>query len=405
MKFFLALLLTLFFFASKAQTGNSYLADLTSLRNILEKTPSYKDQIKGKTLESYNNLFDQLKADSVNNISDYNYFSNLAQLFFPIQDNHLAFYQIDKFPNESQYPKFEGNIDSLQSALSKKTPDSVEGIYFYGDSYTVGLFRNNPKEFIGVVLSSKTPIWKKGQIAIHLYETQPNYFKAIYGHPKFKFFQLYQIEKYSNHSLVNSYFYFSLSESIYSKTIRLQDYVNLPKGIYDFHLKNLTSDIQYLHIKHFSAERVAMQKSSAFYDSIKNSLLAPNLILDLRNNEGGANKVSKKYFNLLKQFVKGRNIYILVNNGTMSQGEIFTLQLKELDNVKVLGETTKGELVYGSNYGNREKLASKAFEVYITDMNGDKRLIQYENYGIKPDITLKDDNDWIEQVVEIIRKK
>ena len=404
-KFFFSLLLTMPFFVVKAQTNNTYVADITSLYNILQKTPSYKDQIKGQNLSAYNELFKKLKSDSTYNISDYNYFYNLAQLFFPIQDNHLGFYQTDKFPKESEFPKFNGNIDSLKSVLETKVLDSIEGIYFYGDSYTVGVFQRSPKEFIGVVLSSKTTIWEKGQIAIHLYETLPNYFKAIYAHPRYKNLLLYQIEKYSNHSLVNSYFYSSLSESIYAKIIRQTDYVNLPKNIYPFHFKNISSDIQYLHIKHFSASNAAMQQSQCFYDSTKNSLTAPNLILDLRNNDGGAKKVSKQFLSLVKNYVKGGQVYVLVNNGTLSQGEIFTLQLKQLKNVKVLGQTTKGMLVYGSNYGKREKLSSQSFQVYITDMNGDKRLVPYENYGINPDITLLDNKDWIDQVVEIIRKK
>src|SRR5689334_19688777 len=93
--------LTILFITSQAQINNTYLSDITSLRAILEKTPSYKDQIKGQRLTDYDQLFDRLKNDSVNDISDYKYFYNLAQLFFPIQDNHLAFYQINKFPAES----------------------------------------------------------------------------------------------------------------------------------------------------------------------------------------------------------------------------------------------------------------------------------------------------------------
>ena len=405
MKIFLSLLLTLPFFIVKAQTKNTYVADIISLHNILQKTPSYKDQIKGQSLTAYNELFTRLKSDSTYSISDYKYFYNLAQLFFPIQDNHLGFYQTDKFPKESEYPKFDGNIDSLKSVLETKVLDSIEGIYFYGDSYSVGLYQSNPKEYIGVVLNSKTTIWKNGQIAVHLYETLPNCFKAIYAHPKYKNLLLYQIEKYSHHSLVNSYFYSSLSESIYTKIIRTTDYINLPKNIYSFHFKNISSDIQYLHIKHFSADKIAMQQSQSFYDSIKGSLTAPNLILDLRNNDGGANKVSKKFLKLIKGFVETGQVFVLVNNGTLSQGEIFTLQLKHLKNVKVLGQTTKGMLVYGSNYGKREKLSSQAFQVYITDMNGNKKLVPYENYGINPDITLLDNKDWIEQVVEVIREK
>jgi hypothetical protein len=37
-------------------------------------------------------------------------------------------------------------------------------------------------------------------------------------------------------------------------------------------------------------------------------------------------------------------------------------------------------------------------------MNSGRALLQYEDYGINPDITLSDNRDWIEQVVERIRK-
>ena len=90
---FSVLLSLLFFSVSQAQTNNTYLADLKALNDILKKTPSYKDQIKEQALVSYNELFERLKSDSVNKTSDYQYFYNLAQLFFPIRDNHLGFYQ------------------------------------------------------------------------------------------------------------------------------------------------------------------------------------------------------------------------------------------------------------------------------------------------------------------------
>ena len=179
-----------------------------------------------------------------------------------------------------------------------------------------------------------------------------------------------------------------------------------PQNIKDFSFKNIETGIQYLHIKHFLADRIKMQKSKEFYDSIKNLLTEPNLILDLRNNDGGANKVSKKFLKLIKKYTKNGQVYILINNGTLSQGEIFTLQLKRLKNVKTLGQTTKGMLTYGSNYGVRRKLPSQSFEVYITDMRGKgaKKLMPYENYGVSPDIILNNTKDWIEQTLEIIRK-
>jgi Peptidase family S41 len=405
MKFLQLFLLTIIFVTSQAQTNNTYKSDLIELQTILQKTPSYKDQIKGQSLISYNSLFESLLSDTVKNASDYKYFYNLAQLFFPIRDNHLTFYQTANFPSATDFPTFKGNLDSLKSVLTSKPLDSLEGIYHYDKYYSVGLFKVDKTEYIGVVLDTETANWKKGQIAIHLYEYLPNYFKAIYAHPKFKNYILYPIERYTHHSLINSYFYTSFSEKIYSKTQGQNDFTNLPKNIADFSFKNIDTGIQYLHIKQFSADRVKMQKSKEFYDSIKNLMTEPNLILDLRNNDGGANKVSKKFLKLIRQYTKNGQVYILVNNGTLSQGEIFTLQLKQLQNVKTLGQTTKGMLTYGSNYGKREKLPSQSFEVYITDMKGDKRLIPYENNGINPDIILLDTKDWIEQTIEIIRKK
>lgn len=70
-----------------------------------------------------------------------------------------------------------------------------------------------------------------------------------------------------------------------------------------------------------------MQESHRFYDSIKNSLKAPYLVLDLRNNEGGAGKEMRKYFVLLQKFVRKGHLYVLINNGTLSQAEILTLPI------------------------------------------------------------------------------
>lgn len=425
MKLFFSALLIIFFFGSQAQSTNTYLTDIEALREILKKTPSYKDQITGQSLTAYNELYEKLKADSVKDVNDYRYFYNLAQLFFPIRDNHLGFYQKNdenKFNDQlayekhiettafKNYPKYNINLDSLTEALSNKTQDSVEGIYYLDTLFSVGLFKVKDKEFIGVVLSSKITVrgklnWEKGQIAIHLYEYLPNHFKAIYADPISKQLILFANEKFRNLSLINSHFYGYFYEKNYTKLKSSNNFINLPRNIYDFHLKHIDTNIQYLHIKHFSANPDKLQKSIAFSDSIKHLLTAANLIVDIRNNEGGSMKASINYLKLLKQYSKNGQIYVLVNNGTISQGEIFTLQLKQFDNVKVLGQTTNGTLMYGSNYGKTEKLPSNAFQIYITDMNGEKRFIPYEVFGISPDIILSDNKDWIEQSVEIIRKK
>ena len=397
-----------------------YRSDLAALQSALQKTPSYKTQIKGEKVAAYSSLYERLAADSVANPNSFQYFYNLAQLLFPLRDNHLAFYQLPNytsFRNKtsidsfvatkefSDYPHLSIDIDSLKEELNMKPLDSVEGIYHYDRFYSVGLFKTSEKEYVGVVVDSDINLWTKGQIAIHLYEYGPHLFKAIYGHPLFKNFSLQSNEKYRNQSLVNSYFYGSYSQAIYSKQLNDTDHVNLPKNSSKFQLKSYDDAIQYLRIQTFQRNNMTTNASMIFYDSIKNALRAPNLIIDLRNNEGGAKKEARKYFSLLKKYSKKGRLYILLNNQSLSQAEIFTLQLKQLKNVTTVGQTTKGMLSYGSNYGRREQLPSGIFEIYLTDMKGKASLLQYEDYGISPDITLHDHSDWIEQVVDIIRKK
>ena len=158
-------------------------------------------------------------------------------------------------------------------------------------------------------------------------------------------------------------------------------------------------------IQTFQRNNSTSLASQRFFDSVKTSLKAPDLILDLRNNEGGAEKEMTKYLKLLKKYVKNGHLYVLVNNGTLSQAEIFTLELKQFKNVTVIGQNTKGMLDYGSNYGKTERLPSGRIAIYPTDMNSGSGLLKYEGNGINPDIVLRDDSNWIEQVVKIIPKK
>ena len=418
MRLFLTLTVFLYAVTLNAQSNTSYQQDLASLRAILQSTPSYKAQIKGNKLDSYNALYNRLASDTVSNVDDYRHFYNLAQLFFPLRDNHLSFYQIPNYNFRNQediekfirtkefanYPRLNVNIDSLKTALVLKSGDSIEGIYHYEKFYSVGLFKIADGEYIGVVLDSQTPLWEKGHIAIHLYKQGPNFYKAIYAHPLTKSFTLQPNEKYMYKSLVNSYFYGSYSQGIYSKELRSNTYVNLPQDAAKFQLKNVNDRVQYLRIRSFQADNTTSKQSADFYTTIKDSLLAPHLIVDLRNNEGGAEKESQKFFNLLKKYTRTGHLYILMNNETLSRAEILVLQLKKLPNTVTAGQPTKGMLTYGSNYGRREILPSKRFSIYITDMKGKDEHLLYEDSGINPDINLDENADWVEQIVNLMQK-
>ena len=124
------------------------------------------------------------------------------------------------------------------------------------------------------------------------------------------------------------------------------------------------------------------------------------IFLDLRDNNGGSFVISQPFLNLFKRYSKKNEIKVLINRNTISNSEQFVIRLKKYKNVTLFGEDTKGMVTYGSNYGRQIPLKSKGLFVYPTDMRGLKKDLQYETIGIRPNVYLSNDSDWIEQVLK-----
>ncbi|RZJ79803.1 MAG: hypothetical protein EOO20_26530, partial [Chryseobacterium sp.] len=344
------------------------------------------------------------------------YFYNLAQLAFPIRDNHFAFFQlpvttpfrtkesIDSFVQTvtfKEYPAVNLSIDSLKAALSAKESSSVEGVYYYDKFYTLGVFKAGEKEYTGIILSSELKFWTPGQVAFRLYESRPNTFKGVYAHPYTKHFMLHNIEKYYDQTLAGANFFASFSTATYTKRKDVKDYVNSTRKTPEFEFRQIDENIQYIRVGTFQRNKVTSKKSADFYDSIQPLLKSDNIIFDLRNNMGGASYEAKKYVKMIKRFARHHKVYLLLNFTTLSQAEIVTIRLKNKRNIITVGQTTKGMVAYGQNMSNREYLPSKRFVVETTDMK-DGNFQEYEDVGIEPKIWLTSDADWIEQVKAII---
>src|SRR5690606_29362496 len=237
--------------------------------------------------KEYEALFESLLLNPQADKKGQQYFLQLARLLFPIRDNHLGFYQLPDYsrfknrdsiaafvasPEFEKYPSAPIDIDSLENILKSKPDSSIEGIYHYGRHYSVGVYKSDEREYTGVVISSEINLWKKGQIAVWLYETEPKIYKAIYAHPLTKSFIYQPIEKYRNEQLVNSVFYGSYISSPYSKYPDRVDHVNLHSNVPLFELKNISPDVQYLLVRTFQANKKTSDQSRAFYDSVKNVL-------------------------------------------------------------------------------------------------------------------------------------
>jgi C-terminal processing protease CtpA/Prc len=210
-------------------------------------------------------------------------------------------------------------------------------------------------------------------------------------------------EKFHNGSLTEGRFYSSLSNDAWQKKPGAAKNDMPAKGA-DFAFHDLSDSVHYMALRNFQASDANMARAKAFYDSVKTKLIHKYLVLDLRNNVGGAFKTSLQFLTLIKTYARDNKVYAIINCRTFSNGEQFVAELKRSENVITLGETTSGTLAYGANYGNWEKLASGRYMVYPTDMADTGNYLRFEEKGIDPDIFLKVNKDWIEQVLLYIKE-
>ncbi|PMD93777.1 hypothetical protein BWI97_17705 [Siphonobacter sp. BAB-5405] len=394
-----------------SQAQSTYQKDWHQLYTAVQQLPSYREQMKGESKVAYALGAERLK--NVQPTSDFQEFYTLSQLLLPFRDNHLAFYQNPKQAITKEmlvdsawitayrqsesflgFPRATLARDSLEAVLQNTAFDQVEGVYHYESYLQVGIYRTARKDsLLGVVLHSRLPHWQPGQLAFILREFKPDHFRAYHAHLLQKTFLLVKNEKFIPGRL---------TETPWKKESKTPDYVNYSGKV--FELKALSDQVQYLHLGSFSTSPQELLKSAAFYDRIKDSLHAPQLIVDLRNNGGGGFKASRKFLHLLQRYTRRGTVYALVNHRTFSNAEQFALELRKLKRVTLLGSTTNGTLTYGNNYGKRMALPSGKYTLYPTDMKDSGHYQRYEEVGVAPDILLDYNRDWKEQTLNYIRQ-
>ncbi|MGB3605526.1 S41 family peptidase, partial [Psychroserpens sp.] len=285
------------------------------------------------------------------------------------------------------HPKTDRDLEALTEALSTKPANDLEGVYNYIDQQKIGIYyAENNIDLIGVVLESDLAQWEPGEIIFYATHTVDN---------------KYDVYFYDRDSRTPG-----LVKSLTFENGRIWSYKKLgnefnnefrDKKLPELDFKQINDNTQYLYFGNFSNSKKAAHE--AFFDDVKNKISAENIIVDLRSNTGGNKKFSDPFLKLLKN----KNVYILTNCFTGSNGEQFTLKLKALKNATHLGQRTFGIIAYGLNYGRSYDTPSGHFSITPTDMNFHK-FIAYEGKGITPEIKLDFDKDWIEQTLEIIAK-
>lgn len=357
----------------------------------IQKMPSYKKQMKGEKLIAFKTSFTELSSKMNAPISIETCFKYLQKQLLLVNDVHSNIAISKKYNGVKNYTSnlFDlVDITNLKDSLSKKSLNEIEGLYAFKDELVIGVFYHNSKSIVtGIILESKLPQWKIGDIKFEA---------SLIQDQKYNLFD-YHIER-KTPSLLKSITFDNGRVWGYKKIGNTANEELPIKGQTNWEFKQLNSNTQYLYFGHFSNRN--KKEHQAFYESVKDKLTAQNIIVDLRNNAGGNKKFSDVYLKLLKN----KNVYILTNCFTGSNGEQFTHKLKKLKNATHLGQTTRGVISYGMNYGYSYNSPSGYFEITPTDMDFHE-YFEFESKGISPEIQLDFDKDWIQQTLKIMDSK
>ncbi|MFD2914034.1 S41 family peptidase [Psychroserpens luteus] len=380
--------------------------DLDFVVEKLQKMPSYKKQIKGDKKNLFENLYTTLSAKMEQPILVEDCYKMLLEQMSLINDAHASISMNDVYLTKEDlkdedklamfrasnrfknHPRTTRNLKELEKDLSKKPSNDLEGIYDYSiDEQKIGIYyAENKKDLIGVVLQSNLNQWEPGEIRFYATYTSGN---------------KYDVYNYNattrTPSLAKSFSFENGRIWSYKKVGNNYNNEFRDKSLPQLDFKQINNDTQYLYFGNFSNSK--KEAHQQFLKDVENKMTATNIIVDLRSNSGGNKKFSDPFLKLLKN----KNVYILTNCFTGSNGEQFTVKLKNLKNSKHLGQSTFGVISYGLNYGRSYDTPSGHFRILPTDMNFHK-YFEYEGKGVSPEIHLDFDRDWIEQTLEIITK-
>lgn len=404
--------LLVFGFSTQAQSNCDCKAEVDFVYEQMQTMSSYKSQIKGELVEKFEANYQTIRekvSDDMNITACYVQMNELMKL---VKDKHAGVYGVrpdygveealdsgfvqeyrttDAFLNS---PKVQLAIDSLREVLSSKSTGDVEGIYNIGSAIKMGVYRvAQTDSLVGVILDSKIGVWEPGQIYAYLKNTdKANHFNmVVFG----------QIHKnllyYPNHYIRNGI----LSGNVTKESL-VENHIHInPDLRKEYTLYALENDVQYIWLDNFSRFG-NVEKRDALVEQIGAELNAKNLIVDLRNNGGGASKISVPILRAIKK--TGAKVYVLTNFFSGSNAEQTTIRFRNIKSTVHLGERTYGAVAYGHNYGNTFTSPSGLLYFAPTDMKFN-HFLKYEVVGVEPHIQLDPNSDWIEQTLAIIKSR
>lgn len=272
------------------------------------------------------------------------------------------------------------------------TEDSISGIYYQGKEKII-VKKESDSLWFGILLESNSKDWEKGMIRLRI------------SRDKYNSFQIFEFYK-------NGFLYYQDSVKIRNNRIHSTFWNKDNKYFFNknhkvnFNFENINPTTNYIGIKTLKRTKELIQEANKFYQKIKTKLDDKNLIVDLRNNGGGSTEQIKPLINIIKNNKSIGKIYVLVNFKTGSAAELGAYLINQDSRTILAGENTRGQLAYGWGNGSISgHLNCEEIQYDLSTNTTNKKLLQFENIGLSPEIELTNQLNWIDQIMELKNKK
>jgi hypothetical protein len=449
----------LLFFAKVSTAQNCHCSDeFLFLKGFMEKNyVGFGDKVRPDTRLRYDSVSAEVGRRAVAETRPVFCLALLKGWLGFFRDDHNYITGSPEKPSASDAAEVV-RINPKVLALLKGRRKGIEGVYHTADSaYKIVILKNtkNGRDYTGVILSSRVPAWKRGQVKLELKRVDARHFLAaayLRNHNVDAENLLFDGESFSDDSWIR--------EGAAPRRPRQQWPAVQARSISD--------KTFYIGIGSFDENNtVAVDSLFRADDSILRS--TPNLILDIRGNGGGSDFVydpilpwlysnpifaagvsvratddnikgwsalldekdipesGKQYLRRIITQMQGysgelreiaadqtvtlpevrpfpEKVVLLINGDCASSAEQFILETMQSRKVTLMGRSTRGVL----DYANVRVAAFPCLPLALNYATTRSRRVDMgkgiDNVGIKPEIVLAMDQDWILEARNYLEK-